>query len=242
MPNKILVLNGRSYARPVEGLGEIVYNVHEFAAEPENFKLVLFTGGEDVTPSFYGETSPRRMCGCSPSRDMEEKQVFDLAFKHGILMTGICRGIQFMNVMAGGRLMHHITGHAGSQHNMSMLTGGGFRVNSLHHQMVIPSDFSIVVGWSTNRISHQYVGDADSNIDYYGQEVEAAIFPEIKGFGVQYHPEMMAPDSEGALYYRQMVINAFELTWSDFLTAYTEGLNDIRYIAEVSKPHYSAGR
>lgn len=239
MKDKILVLNGQSYATPAKGLGTIVYQDEAFFDHPEDFKLVLFTGGEDVSPELYGETSPRRMCGSNLRRDTLEKQVFDLALKHDVLMTGICRGIQFLNVMAGGRLMHHVAYHAGTTHLMELLTGEQFRVNSLHHQMAIPHDDAIIAGWSHRNLSTKYVGDGDCEISYYGLEVEAAIFPKIKAFGVQYHPEMMASDTTGARYYRQMIKNAFTMDWGKFIDGYVGGLHNVQ-LFEVRERHSAA--
>lgn len=224
MGDRILVLNGFSYASPIADLGDVSYSGADLVCHPDEFKLVMFTGGSDVDPSYYGETSPHRMCGSNLRRDAQEKHIFDFAVRHDIMMTGICRGIQFLNVMAGGRLMHHIDGHAGSTHNMTLATGEVIRVNSLHHQMVIPSEHSIITGWSTNPLSRgTYHGHLDLKVEYDGLEVESAILPGIKAFGVQYHPEMMAEDSDGCIYYRNMVKDALALEWEEFITKHTEG-------------------
>lgn len=236
MSKRILVVNGFSYAKALEGLGDVSFHPGELVLQPEEFGLVLFTGGADVDPSYYNDTSPSNMCGTNPRRDAEEERIFNFALKHDILMTGICRGIQFLNVMAGGQLMHHINGHAGSRHSMVTKNGDIIHINSLHHQMVIPSSHSVVVGWSASRLSEYYIGRADSKVEYYGLEVEAAIFPKIKSFGVQYHPEMMSDNSEGYLYYHRMVEDALNMEWSTFVNIYEEGQNNVQS-AKVCKYH-----
>jgi len=229
MSNKILVLNGRSYGNVAEGLGELVYRPYDFFSDPNSFKLILFTGGEDVSPELYGDTSPRYFCGNNKERDIEEKYVFDLAKACGIKMTGICRGVQFLNVMSGGRMMHDITNHGGRYHTMITSVGLSIRVNSYHHQMILPAEDAEVIGWSDERLSKHYIGNMDAPVVYKGKENEAAIFPKTKAFGVQYHPESMPEDSDGYDYYRKMIINALELPWEEFVTAYTKGLENVEF-------------
>jgi gamma-glutamyl-gamma-aminobutyrate hydrolase PuuD len=53
--------------------------------------LVVFTGGEDVTPSFYGDKK-HSYTGNSPERDEREAQLFNRCVERNIPMVGICRG------------------------------------------------------------------------------------------------------------------------------------------------------
>lgn len=204
MNNKILVVNGPSYALPLKDLGEIVTNISTFLENPGDFKLVLFTGGEDITPSWYGETSPDHMCHYNERRDEEEAIVFKLAERRGIPMMGICRGIQFLNVMHGGRIFHNVTNHAGPRHMMTLGDGEEFVVNSLHHQMVIPPVDAVPIAWSSKRRSTTYIGDKDLEVVPPPIEVEAVAYPRTKSVGVQYHPEMMDVDSRGFLWFKEL--------------------------------------
>ena len=220
MPNRILVLS-RGYETPVIGLGEITFNPMDFVNDPKEFSLVVFTGGADVDPRFYGDTSPKNYCSYSTQRDVFEKGIFDLALKNGILMTGICRGVQFLNVMSGGTMMHHVDRHAGTDHTVEMLNGDRLLVNSYHHQMVIPPENGIVVGWAEPRISDIYIGKNDEIVDYGGKENEIIIFPDTKAFGAQCHPEMLPNHHEAFVFYRHMVETALVSDWNDFIEAYT---------------------
>lgn len=202
---KILILNGFSYGKAVEGLGEITSDVKDFMENTKDYSLVMFTGGEDVTPSWYGHTSPKHVCHYNEHRDEMEKVVFDKALEHGVRMTGICRGVQFLNVMAGGTMIHHVTSHGGTDHIMKTANGDLLRVNSLHHQMVVPPEDATIIGWSENHRSDIYLGDGDERIEAPEKEVEAVIFPNINAAGVQYHPEMMPPHSEGYQWYKDLV-------------------------------------
>lgn len=230
MPDKILVLNGPSYRSVVDGLGEVVLKASEFLSNPEEFKLILFTGGEDVTPMLYGDTSPKGVCHYSIERDKFEIGIYEVAVKLGIKMTGICRGIQFLNVMAGGRMMHDVTNHGGTNHPVATLNGYTFIANSYHHQMILPPSDAKIIGWTKHSISKSYIGNVDLKVDYHGKENEVAIYPRTKSFGVQYHPEFMSKDSDGFSYYRNMIINSLDLPWEEFVETYTRGKNDSKLL------------
>ena len=220
--NKILILNGNSYGRAVEGLGELCFNKEEFFRSPHKFKLVMFTGGEDIAPALYGHTSPKNLCYYNSRRDIEETEVFSLALQRGIKMTGICRGSQLLNVLSGGVMMHDITKH-GSYHDMVCGDSGEIAlVSSTHHQMSIPSEDGFVVGWSHERRSTAYIGDKDEEIHYDGPEVEAICYPNNGIFAVQYHPEYMDRDSEGYRWYYNGVKDLMEMKTKDFVSKYTD--------------------
>lgn len=241
MSNRILVVNGLEYRNVAEGLGDITGKPSEFYANPNDFKLVLFTGGSDVSPALYGDISPKNICSCSPSRDKQEVAIFEKALKHNIKMTGICRGFQFLNVMAGGRMMHHISGHGGSTHIMDTPTGHKLFVNSYHHQMILPAPGTKIVGWSGEILSKSYIGTSDEYVSYYGKENEAAIFTRIGGFGVQYHPETLSKEYEAYDYYRRMIINALDLKWETFIVAYTKGLSDVKLLDVYGHSNTASG-
>lgn len=225
MFNKILVLDytTNGYGKAVEGLGFLTIDKNLFFKKPEEFVLVLFTGGPDVDPSLYGDTSPFSMCSSDLSRDKVEKTVFQHALINNIPMIGICRGFQFLNVMAKGRLMHHINSHAGTLHLFDGLSlEHPIRVNSFHHQMVIPPIDSHTIGWSPDKLSKIYYGRYDQAEEWNSFETEAVIFPKINACGVQYHPEWMQPTSKGFLFFYNMANKLIELSIDDFVKFYTK--------------------
>lgn len=222
MKDKILVLNGFSYGEALLGLGEMTGDTTKFLDDTDEYKLVLFTGGEDVSPSLYGETSPNGVCKFNFRRDKLEETIFRIALAHGIPMAGICRGLQFLTVMAGGRLIHHLDNHAGAHHDIGTQKDDTIiRVNSLHHQMAIPPKDSYIIGWSVEKLSDDYVGDRDVMVNWKGPEVEAAIFPSIKACGVQWHPEVLAKRSAGYIFFYNMVAHMLHNDMNDFVKVYT---------------------
>jgi len=222
MKTKIFITKHLEYGTALTGLGDMTGNSTEFMHSSDKFKLVLFTGGEDVTPILYGETSPNGLCRYNTVRDRTESAYFKHALMHGIPMVGICRGLQFINVMAGGRMIHHMTGHVNGYHDFGCQKNDKIiRVNSMHHQMVIPPKDALIVGWSVDKLAPEYFGDEDKKIQWPGPEVEAVIYPTINACGVQYHPEMMSPDTEGYTFFYNMVAHLLDYTMDVFTRVYT---------------------
>ena len=216
---KILIVGWGGYEHPFMGLGEISTDEKEFEKHPEKFKLVVFTGGEDVCPAMYGETSPKNLCGYNINRDIREQALYEIARDNNIKMTGICRGSQFLNVMAGGTLMHHID-HHGTNHDMETIDGELIRVTSTHHQMCIPAKHGFITAWSALRRSKVYYGDKDQLVNYEGREVEGIYYPEENILAVQYHPEYMDKDSRGFLWYRETIFNFLDMSTEEFQARY----------------------
>lgn len=208
---KILVINGSNYGSSVEALGEIVTNPKELITNPKEIGLIMFTGGADITPEYYGHTSPNGICYSNKERDDEEIKIFKLSQELGIRSIGICRGIQFINTMAGGTMIHHVNRHAGTQHEMETSTGKIIKINSLHHQMVTPPEDAIVIGWAKKRMSDIYIGDEDKKIEAPNKETEAVLFPNIQSAGVQYHPEMLLKESDGAIWFYELAKDLIEI-------------------------------
>ncbi len=217
---KILIVGGYDgYETPFVGLGDITFDEDEFLAAPEDFGLLVFAGGEDVNPAFYGHTSPKHMCGYNTRRDVAEKELYDIAAKYNIKMTGICRGSQFLNVMAGGVMMHHITNH-GVSHLMTTIDGKDIQVTSTHHQMCMPAQHGHIMAWSSERRSTVYYGDKDEQVKYTGREVESIYYPKENIFAVQFHPEYMNRESAGFNWYRSTVVDFLQLSEEEFTKKY----------------------
>jgi len=222
MQHKILVLNGRSYAKALIGLGDIEYYTTSFFKDPESFGLVLFTGGEDVTPEWYGERSPHHMCYYNTARDKEEREVFSVARENNIRCIGICRGVQFLNVMAGGKMYHDVDNHAGKHHEVETLTGEIIRVNSLHHQMVIPPENANIIAWAKETRSTRYYGNDDKLVPGPEKEPEAVLFPKIESAGVQWHPEMLSETMRGSMWFYELVKDLLHMKdFSEIVNKYT---------------------
>jgi putative glutamine amidotransferase len=160
---------------------------------------LLLSGGPDVDPARYGAAVQGRTV-TAPDRDALEFAALEAAGARGVPVLGICRGLQLMNVAAGGRLVQHVEGHAGPgwgqgealTHPMRLVSGsrlarilnptnpggGVVTVNSHHHQAVRAPD-----------LASGYVA-AGLSPSPSGELVEA--FETASGpfrVGVQCHPE-----------------------------------------------------
>ena len=119
---------------------------------------VLLSGGVDVSPSCYGEEAHPALGETDAVRDRAELAALACLERERKPVLGICRGMQIMNVYAGGGLYQDIPsqcGIASGVHRqaerrtaaahmvetaegslMRELLGGQVTVNSHHHQSV----------------------------------------------------------------------------------------------------------
>jgi len=182
--------------------------------------LVIFTGGEDVHPNLY-KGIHTNVSWVNESRDAMEQIIFKYYLKHGIKMTGICRGLQIMNVLCGGQMYQHITNHNGFYHRAFFpRTNKTFVVSSTHHQMVLlPSD-AYPVAWSSTPRSLIYIGPMAVKVSPPQYEIEAAVFPKFNCFGVQFHPEIMNTKEEDTIYYCELINDFLRMNINSFADTY----------------------
>lgn len=146
--------------------------------------LVLFKGGADVDPSYYGE-SKHPLTQCNPERDAYEKQIYDAAKAMGKKMLGICRGSQFLSTMNGAKLHQHIEGHGGPHMCYTIDADGNEgeipSITSTHHQCL---DLDSV----KDREDFQLLG--------FGFDNHHTLIPEFYTFPdclcIQSHPEFIS--------------------------------------------------
>ena len=120
----------------------------------EEADLVCFQGGADVSPELYGEPNT----GSYNQWDIDFLSIvlYNNAKRLGIPRVGICRGGQFLNVMAGGKMIQDYPGHAiAGTHDIAFADGykflGKLQVTSTHHQVMVPSKGTQeVIAWGNN--------------------------------------------------------------------------------------------
>jgi putative glutamine amidotransferase len=155
---------------------------------------LILAGGGDLDPGLYGAQPHPETGGVRPDRDAAEVALGRAALAQRLPLLGICRGMQLLTVLTGGRLIQHlpdIVGHdrhrAGpgeyATHPVRLAPGTGLHallgeaervdVPSYHHQGVASVGPHITVsGW------------ADDGT------VEAVELPDQPfAYGVLWHPE-----------------------------------------------------
>jgi putative glutamine amidotransferase len=172
---------------------------------PGDYDGILFTGGEDVDPSFYGEQKRHDSVQDYRPRDEFEFSLLKGALARRSPILGICRGVQMINVGFGGTLYQDMNDDAepelehrqtdvgksrqepthtvlvtDKESSLGAIVPSACRVNSLHHQAV-------------KRLGHGLKVTARSE-DGFVEAVESAEeYPFL--MAVQWHPEEMVNNS-----------------------------------------------
>lgn len=158
--------------------------------------LVQFTGGADITPRMYGEMRHKKTF-FDEERDKEEVLVFAVCKKIKKPMAGICRGGQFLNVMSGGKLYQHSTGHGlqGCHILYDIMEDIQYPVTSTHHQIMIAGEDAIIIGVAKEAETKEkcplgsIIKVITKNRDRR-EDVEIVWYPSTNSFCFQPHPEL----------------------------------------------------
>ena len=155
---------------------------------------IVFSGGEDVNPAWYGEEILNETVYMDSVRDHSDSLLARAALASAKPILAICRGAQLMNVILGGSLYQDIPtqipgadSHGGGARNkigleessvLSRIFGpDSLEINSFHHQAVkVPAPGIRITAHSADGI------------------VEAFETDQI--WAVQFHPEKMLQDGE----------------------------------------------
>lgn len=159
--------------------------------ELEPGDCLVVWGGADISPSLYNKAvSKFTHADARPShRDKIEWAMMQRAKELGLPIIGICRGAQMLCALAGGTLIQHVNNHGG-HHSVITDTGVILQVNSIHHQMMNPTGVDHEVWAQTQHRQSEFFYDVDANI-HMDYEPEFLYFPTVRGFAIQWHPEMM---------------------------------------------------
>ena len=193
-------VGGQNYAEAIAqagGLPLLVSNlVPEMAAAfLESADGILFTGGIDVDPGFYGAEPHPELGVVDPARDHFELALYRAAKARNVPVLGICRGIQLINVAQGGTLHQHVPDLANAiQHEQTNIGGApshGVRLEQGSH--LARAYGSNVI--RTNSYHHQAVERLGEDLRVTARSSDGVV-EAIEGtsqhyvLGVQWHPEM----------------------------------------------------
>lgn len=193
---KVFVLNGAFY-------GNVVHMFAHAGAEKANSvetaDIVVFIGGDDVSPELYNQ---KKVQGVGVHTDGERDTVEEFFYRKAVAlkkpMFGICRGAQFLHVMNGGKLWQHVNNHGGRNHTIvDIEMDCELEATSIHHQMLQDSPDLTVVAVTRDQVASIFQ-DADLSINLTAKgsnaesemEIEAGCYENTLCFFVQGHPEV----------------------------------------------------
>lgn len=228
MTDKTLILGhvarGTGRHRPFDQVyGGSMHVKPEDIRDGIDIDALVIWGGEDISPSIYGDTV-HNMCGASSSlseRDRLEVNACIEAIDRNIPIIGVCRGAQLACALAGGRLIQHVDNHGGN-HMMTTFDGRSIVTSSVHHQMMYPFDVEHkMIAWADKPRSTRYlIGDRfpemlDKMAGEDRIEPEIVWFPKIKALAIQGHPEFHSDPYDPFVQYcmdqvRNLIINVEE--------------------------------
>jgi len=160
---------------------------------------LVLSGGGDLDPATYGGTRGPDLIGVDAARDRWELALVAAAEELGVPVLGVCRGLQTLNVAAGGSLVSHLPDFTEQAHRVTErdrepvhsvaavegsllhgLTGPSCGVNSLHHQAA------------------DRVGAGLRAVGFAPDGVIEALEDTRWGrtLGVQWHPELLSGQAE----------------------------------------------
>jgi len=165
----------------------------------ESVDGLLFTGGEDVAPAYYREPLDERCQEPDGERDLFEIHLARAAMARRVPILGICRGLQVLNVAAGGTLYQDIACRPGTRcYHAGSLPD---RQRPVHGVRVEPgSRLHAIMGVTESQVTsthHQFVKDLAPGFRVGAESVEDGIVEGIEQpehaflVAVQWHPERL---------------------------------------------------
>ena len=176
--------------------------------------IVLFTGGEDISPSLFYSPEPWHgivaEIDYNAERDVSDYLTMTYCLDHDIPLMGFCRGMQMLSVVSGGEAIQDVPAYFaelgveyGYEHRNQKATPDAYRDYAAHEVQVVPDShlYEIVnTETLTGCLSwhHQAVKNVDNTrlavtgyTETNGIRIIEAIERTDKTFavGLQFHPE-----------------------------------------------------
>lgn len=159
---------------------------------------LVLSGGGDIDPLLFGQEPHRNIGSVDRIRDEMEFQLTQKALHQDLPILGICRGIQMLNVAAGGTIYQDIAAEMPQPTLCHSQTGAGWYAS--HTIDILPDTRLLQVFGSpiarVNSYHHQAVRDIAEGFIVTAKAkdnvIEAIESPSHRfALGVQCHPELM---------------------------------------------------
>jgi putative glutamine amidotransferase len=153
---------------------------------------LVLAGGPDLDPALYGADREPETVGVRPDRDAGERALLVAAAGVGMPVLGICRGMQLMVVVGGGRLHQHLPDLVGhDRHRPTLGRPGRHRVHA-----VAGSTLAGLLGPVATVRSYHHQGIADPGALRVSARDEDGMIEAVEQpgawfhLGVLWHPEL----------------------------------------------------
>ncbi|GIL15699.1 MAG: gamma-glutamyl-gamma-aminobutyrate hydrolase [Chloroflexota bacterium] len=179
---------------------------------------LLLAGGVDVHPKEFGEEI-EPFCGeIDTSRDETELSVTRWALADGHPIFGICRGIQMLNVAAGGSLYQDIPSQIKTEQNHSYIAGDPYNLRAHPVELEPTSRMAQWLGASqlqVNSLHHQALKKIAPGLRVIGRSPDGVVEAvesdnELFRVGVQFHPELLEDDARMLNLFKAFIESARE--------------------------------
>lgn len=206
--NQSWLLLAEDYIKSVEQLGgtpvviPILDDCNRSMDIVEKLDGIIFSGGNDVNPKYYNEEAEFEYKHLVESLDAFEIDLYKKVVSETTMpILGICRGHQLINTVHGGTLHQEMRMGEYPKHTYPKAP---LSKDVIAHDVSIAEDslLSEVVGGKaipTNSFHHQSIKELGKGLKVNAVS-EDGIIEGIEGtedrflLGVQWHPEMLAPD------------------------------------------------
>lgn len=166
-------------------------NIKEYLSKTD-YDIVILTGGGSIPPDFYDE---ERNDFIQKNRDITEKIIIKEALKKNVPIVAICRGMQFINGMFGGKIS--------KLRNLKVKRSIG-----ISHPVIIGKDYMVKVNnYHNDGIYVDHLADEFKIValDKENGVVEAFYSPNRRILGLQWHPEREFTDNKAEQLSRKLL-------------------------------------
>ena len=204
-----VVMNQRYYeavaaagAAPV--LIPLLDDIDALRATYEACAGIMIPGGVDMDPGTYGEAPHERLGRVDPARDRVELQLTRWAIEDRKPLLGLCRGLQVINVAAGGTLYQDLDAQLDGAIRHDYFPTFGFDRDYVSHDVAVAPASRLrslveIDQLPVNSMHHQGVKRLGAGLVACAHAADGLIeaVESVNGHwmvGVQWHPEVFEAD------------------------------------------------
>lgn len=161
----------------------------------DKIDLLIVVGGGALHSKWYDREHEEEL---QPNRDRTEEKMIKYCIEHGIPIIATCRGMQYINVLFGGKLSYHPAlsqeRPRGKDHKVHLLTEHrDIYVNNFHQDVIYENDLAPCF--------------TPLAVDEENHVIEAYYSEKMKLLALQWHPEREFETGEAEEETRRIIVN-----------------------------------